>query len=72
MAVAAGRFSDSGLPTPLPLPISIKTVRWLQAEQLFVPITAAGQRWILTSFPFNRLLKGSLTCTPPFLHSERD
>jgi hypothetical protein len=25
-----------------------------RALQLFVPITAAGQRWILTSFPFNK------------------
>jgi hypothetical protein len=66
VAVAAGRSSDSGLPTPLPLPISFETVRWLRAEQRFVPITAAGQRRILTSFPFNRLFVSSLTCTSPF------
>ena len=67
----AGRSSDFGLPTPLPLPISIKTVRWRKAEQRFVPITAAGQRSIRTSFPFNRPPRGGLTCTWPFLHSSR-
>jgi hypothetical protein len=28
------------------------------ALQLFVPITAAGQRWIFTSFPFNKPQSG--------------
>ena len=39
------------------------------AVQRFVPITAAGQRSIRTSFPFNRPPRGGLTCTRPFLHS---
>lgn len=34
-----------------------------RAAQSFVPITAAGQRWILTSFPFNKPPVGGLTCT---------
>jgi hypothetical protein len=33
------------------------------AMQRFVPITAAGQRWIFTSFPFNKSPMSDLTCT---------
>lgn len=68
MAVAAGRSSDFGLPTPLPLPIlACEAVRWLLAEQCFVPITAAGQHWIHTSFPFNKPQSG-LDLHGPILH----
>lgn len=42
------------------------------AMQRFVPITAAGQRWIHTSFPFNRPLHRGLTCTPSFYTAAAD
>lgn len=39
-------------------PPSPEAVRWLLTVQCFVPITAAGQHWIRTSFPFNKPQSG--------------